>query len=656
MLKTLPSALFAILITSICFSASARQKEEKVVPFKYGVIDLSQFDLKPTGVDSAASAIAIFDIGKGYFQYTQDKTSYVVERHTRYKIINKQGYDYANLELQMYRANGGQGTLVSNMEGATYNLENGKIVVSKIAKDAKFTEKQDKNYSIKKFALPNVKEGSIVEFKYTVKTDFIFRLRPWNFQRPIPTMYSTYSISIPREFNYKVNSKGYENIISETQNAGDAMYYRYSAINVPGLRQENFTTTMDDYITRVSFELASVRNGDGTSTDYTSTWPQIVKRLKDDETFGRFINKSSFTKALLQDILKGATDKDSIVTKVFEYVKNNIKWNKDHDLYTSVPNPKTILEKKVGNTADINLCLLILLKAAKIEVSPVLMSTRDNGAHPGIPLITAFNSIIVEAVLGDRHLLLDATDKNHCVNLISYNNLNHEGLCLDLQNETSKWISTERKKASSKVYNYLLKLDESNKLTGKLFVTSTDYEALKIRDKYLSATNQAEFLKDYKSDKPGLVLKNYEISNLNNPYESLLETMDVEIEDNVEEAGALAYFTPLMYERTKENPFLLEDRKFPVDFAYPVEEIYRVTIELPANYKVEKAPKNEKLILTNQDATFSFIFSQKDTTLGFISKISINKSIFSSEEYFDLKELFKNIVRKQAEQVVIKKS
>jgi hypothetical protein len=655
MLKTLPSALFAILITFLYFSASARQKEEKVAPFKYGVIDLSQFDLKPTGVDSAASAIAIFDIGKGYFQYTQDKTSYVVERHTRYKIINKQGYDYANLELQMYRANGGQGTLVANMEGATYNLENGKIVVSKIAKDAKFTEKQDKNYSIKKFALPNVKEGSIVEFKYTIKTDFIFKLMPWNFQRPIPTLYSAYTLAIPKGLNYKVNLKGYENIVSQRQDAIDGTYYRYSAINIPGLRQENFTITMDEYITRVSFELASVRNDDGSSEDYTSSWPKIVKRLKEDETFGGFINKNSFTKALLQDILKGATDQDSIVKQVFEYVKNNIKWNKEYDFYASVPNPKTVLEKKVGNTADINLCLLILLKAAKIDASPVLMSTRDNGTHPGLPLITAFNSVIVEAVLGDKHLLLDATDKNHCVDMISYNNLNHEGLCIDLPNESSKWISTERKKASSKVYSYLLKLDESNKLTGKLFVTSTAYEALKIRDKYLTATNQAEFLKDYKSDKPGLTLKSYEISNLNNPYESLVETMDVEIEDNVEEAGPLAYFTPLLYERTKENPFLLEDRKFPVDFAYPVEEIYRVTIELPANYKVEKAPKNEKLTLTNQDATFSFIFSQADATIGFISKISINKSIFSSEEYFGLKELFKNIVRKQSEQVVIKK-
>jgi hypothetical protein len=37
------------------------------------------------------------------------------------------------------------------------------------------------------------------------------------------------------------------------------------------------------------------------------------------------------------------------------------------------------------------------------------------------------------------------------------------------------------------------------------------------------------------------------------------------------------------------------------------------------------------------------------------SIISINKSYYTPEEYFDLKALFKAIVEKQAEQVVFKK-
>ncbi|RZK80368.1 MAG: hypothetical protein EOO92_07770 [Pedobacter sp.] len=319
-------------------------------------------------------------------------------------------------------------------------------------------------------------------------------------------------------------------------------------------------------------------------------------------------------------------------------------------------NTKLIFDKKSGNSADVNLCLLSLLKEAGINASPLLLSTRDNGMHPGLPVLTAFNNVIVKAEVGEKTILLDATDKHHAVDLIAYKSLNHEGLEVDLDTETSKWISLERPKVSGKSYSYMLTMDEANKLTGKLYISSTDYEGLRRRDEYTSATNQADFIKSYKSDKPGLNLKNYEILNLDNPDEALTESMDIEVEDNIEEGGNLAFFTPLLYEKTKENPFKLEDRKFPVDFGYPTEETFRISIELPKNYVVDKLPKSEKFSLPEQSATFSIIFSQSENMVGLISKISIRKSVFTPEEYFDLKELFKNIVRKQAEQIVIKKS
>jgi len=633
----------------------AQQSQFRPKEIKYGKVDPEEFDVKPGGADTAAAAIAIFDLGKGYFEYGANGMQYVMERHTRYKIINKNGYEYANMEIQTYR-NNGVGTSLANMEACTYNMEEGKIVSSKLAKDAKFTERQDKNYTIKKFALPNVKEGSVIEYKYTIRTHFIFTLRPWYFQKDIPTLHSEYVVTIPEYYSYKTNQSGFVHIAYAREQQSTSTVHHYLAKDVPGLRDESYVASIDDYRSKITYELASVNVPGEISRDYTSTWPRIVQGLKKDATFGEFIKKSSFTKTLLPEIVKGETDPDSIVCKIFKYVKNTIKWDGEHDLYTSENNPKTIIEKKAGNSADINLCLLILLNAAKIKAAPVLLSTRDNGIHPGVPTISAFNSVIIKTEIGEKSMLLDATDKHHSVDLIAYKNLNHEGLSIDLEKETSAWISLEKPKISGKAYSYSLKMSEDNKLSGKLYITSTDYEGLRRRDEYTSATNQSDFLKSYRSDKPGLILKNYEILNLDNPDESLTEAMDVEIEDNIEEGGNLAFFTPLLYEKTKENPFKLEDRKFPVDFAYPSEEVFRITIELPKNYTIDKAPKSEKFSLPGQTATFSFIFSQSENTIGLISKISIKKSVFTPEEYFDLKELFKNIVRKQAEQIVVKKS
>ncbi|MNV64988.1 hypothetical protein D3C71_1576560 [compost metagenome] len=111
----------------------------------------------------------------------------------------------------------------------------------------------------------------------------------------------------------------------------------------------------------------------------------------------------------------------------------------------------------------------------------------------------------------------------------------------------------------------------------------------------------------------------------------------------------------MLFDRTKENPFKLEERKFPVDFGYPTEENYRITIDFPKGYQLDKTPKNEKIILPDESAAFTFMTATEENKLLLSSKITIKKAYYTPEEYQDLKELFKNIVRKQAEQIVFKK-
>lgn len=660
--------LLTCLILIMAFHSSAQKKESIVKNFKYGKIDPAEFETRISGVDSAAAAVALFDVGNGWFEISPKTQQfvYVFERHTRYKVINKTGYDVANLELQVYRENGAEST-VEYMDGAAYNMENGQMVVSKINKDAKFSEKQSKHYTLKKYTLPNVKEGSIVEFKYKMKSDFIFTLRPWYFQKEIPVLYSQYTVKTPEYLMYKSTPGGFVFLNPMTEVVNDNFYIngsrlsipskktQYIALDVPALKNESFITTMDDYVSKIEFELNATKYPDEGYKTYTSTWPEIISMLKKDENFGAFTNKRSFYSTLLKTIIKEEKNPDSIINILFDYVKNNIKWNGDESKYSSATSPKAILDKKAGNSADINLILYSLLKEANVNVSLVLISTRANGMHPGFPMITKFDNIILQTTVGEKNTLLDATDKNHTPGLISYSNLNHAGFKIDMDGLQGEWIPIEETTLSRSSISYNLNLDEENRLSGKLFISSNNYEGLRRRMKYQSESSEAEFLKSYKSDKPGLSVNKYEVLNLNNPAENLVESMDISIEDNIEEAGNLAYFAPLLYERTKENPFKLDERKFPVDFAYPFEEICRISIEYPKGYTIDKTPKSERVVLPENIASFTFMFATEENRLMLSSKITVLKSLYSAEEYHDLKELFMNIVRKQAEQIVFKK-
>ncbi|MEE1943917.1 DUF3858 domain-containing protein [Pedobacter sp. KR3-3] len=652
-------ALLLLLGITLSHLVGYAQKKE----FKFGKIAPEDFAAKAPGADTAASAVKLFDVGNCYFEIGPGGFVYIFEKHVRYKVLNKNGYDLANYKIGL-RGTGSSKEVLLNMDAATYNMVDGKMVASKLTKDAKFTEELTKAFTYKKFTLPNVKEGSIIEYKYTIRSPFIFNLRGWSFQSGVPTIYTEYNVKIPEFLIYKTNFSGYMQVkqtkhedVNATygSSSSTAKYDQYVLENVPALKNEAYLTTIDDYIPSVDFELQATRFPGEMYKDFSSTWPKIIAELKDDENIGGFVNKNSYAKSVLPGILKGEQDTLTMATLIFNYVKNNLKWNDEYSFYTSATNPKTIFEKKSGNAADINLSLLSLLNEAKIQAYAVLLSTRDNGMHPGYPIISKFNNVIVCIVVNNKNVLLDATDKDIPVGLIGYDNLNHTGFAIDIKNGVGAWIATEPTLPSEKIFNYTLALDKENKLKGKLSQYSRGYSALNLRDKYRTTNNETEFLKNYKKDKTGLELKNYKIDNLDNLDELLTESMDVEIDDNVEEAGNLVYFTPLLYERTKENLFKHEQRVFPVDFAYPFKENYRITVTFPEDYEIDKLPKSMAYKLPDNKGSFSISFVAEGKTLLVKSIIDLPKSVYEPDEYFDLKELFKAVVEKQAEQIVFKK-
>ena len=643
--------------------------------FKFGKVDPQEFATKVSGADSSASGIKLFDIGKGYFEVSPKSGSfvYVFERHIRYKVVNKNGYDLADFDITLYRGDGGSQENLNFMEAGTYNLENGKVVVSKLSKDAKFSEKHDKNFTIKKFTLPNVKEGSILEYRYKIVSDFIYNLHDWYFQSSLPVLYSELDIKIPEYFRYKVTPRGYFPINQVKNEHVNENYYipanqgraetvqakalnlKYVTENVPAIKEEKFITTMEDYISKIEFELSSTHFPGSLYKDYSSSWPKIVNELMDEQTFGKFFSKNSFSRSLSAEIIKSETNPELQMQLIFEHVKANLKWNDSYSKYATVNQVKTVFEKKSGNSADINLSLLSLLVEAKLQASPVLVSTRRNGYHPGYPMLSKFNNVIVAVELGDKTILLDATDKYLSQNLISYQNLNHQGLKINVTQKNGAWIPLEVTIPSKNNIFYNLILSEDNILSGTLYLSSNNYSGLIERNKYTAATNEAEFLTNYKKNKPGLEIKSFKIENLDAPTELLLQTLEVTIEDKVEEAGDLVMLSPLLFEQTKENPFKLEERNFPVDFAYPIEENYRATIEFPKNYKLEKLPANGKIQLPDNEGSFTYIFNTEGNRISLISKIVIAKSIFPTEGYHDLKELFRMLIEKQAQQIVFKK-
>lgn len=204
------------------------------------------------------------------------------ERHKRIKILKKEGYSYADFSIPYYKSNGGGEEKINSLAATAYNVENGKIVATKMTGDARFNEKITKNWWRVKFTVPQVKEGTIIEYRYKIVSDFLFNLREWNFQSELPALYTDYSVTIPEYFNYKSFSKISEELIQQlpfdsyrrsfsgSDDSGGGATERFSFIAncnksrwignaVPAFKEEAYTATSDDHLQKIEFELMSIK-------------------------------------------------------------------------------------------------------------------------------------------------------------------------------------------------------------------------------------------------------------------------------------------------------------------------------------------------------------------------------------------------------------
>lgn len=679
MIKKLLFSVFCIYTLNYSFTYAQKAVPNIYDKVKFGAVSVKDFDVKPTGQDSAASAIMLFKIG--FLDFTissKGRWNYKFEVFKRIKVLNKEGYKYGDFQIPIYR-NSSNEEVLSKVQIASYNLVDGKVVQNKAAKDEKFRDKFDENYTINKFTLSNVQEGSIIEIKYEIQSDFIYTLRDWYFQEEIPIVWCDLSFNKPQYFNYKLNftSAGFVKLvkdeeeqttfsgsaISQSTTGGQNSYNfntnlqsrRWVAENVPAFKDEPYITTEEDFLSKVEFEILSTNfEGEGYK-NYSRTWEKVFEGYKEAEKFGVFAKPNNYTKKLAATLVNENDSLPSKLNKIFDYVKKSIKWNGKNGDYATQNSVKDVLELKSGNIGDINLTLLNLLNSANVKAKPVVLSARDNGAHPGFPSSAKFNYLIVAVAIDSNVVLLDASNVHHGLNIVSVNALSHLGRVVNLDDLTSQWINTDPKVTSNSAITSIITFDDDLKIKGNFTARKTNYLGLSGRKKYSNFATEAEYLKDFKEDKTGLVINKFTATGLDKADETYSESIDFELQDYVEEAGNLFYFNPLLFEQTKENPFKQETRNFLIDFAYPTAENIRIIINIPKGYVLDKAPESVSYKMEDGSMSFLYTVTKSESQIMINSKINLLKSTFEPENYTFIKELFKQIVAKQAQPIVFKK-
>jgi len=640
-----------LLFLSIIQTVYCQRDKEN---FKLGRATRHELNMTVYEKDSTASAVVLEERGH---EFVDEDNDYRFRRdiYKRIKIFDKSEFERATISINTSKTK-----KVIDIKAITYTVEGNKIKKTHLLEKNIYVKKISEYWTQTSFTLPNIEEGCVIEFKYSIINPYS-KIEDWVFQSDIPKIKSDFSASIPGNWKQNIRLRSYRNLDRNNTKInkgciyipgigeGDCSFVEYGFDHVPAFKSEDYMLSEENFKAKVIFEPISFTSTDGRTTKYTKTWKDADKTLRKNFFDGQ-TSKAKFFRKNLPNQLLTIKDNFSRAQAIYTHIQEKMNWNKRYWSPEKLKVRNTY-EEKTGAVDAINLTLYNALTAANIEAYLVALSTRNNGTVTKLfPSVSEFNYVIVKVVIDNKTYFLDATDKQLLFGEIPMRCLNGEGRVLDSK-KGSYWELIKPSYKSYVMNNISFSFDE-NQLNGKIITSKNGYYAYNERKK-TNTISDNEYIENFETKYPFLEVNDFNTipsKTLNGTFKTYVEVSIPDIEKN-----DLIRFNPFIVDYITKNPFKLEERHFPVDFGYSWSKSHNIKIKIPEGYIVTKMPKSKKISLPNKGGSTFLSIKQQNNQISIYAKTFLSKAIYTNKEYHYLKEFYNKIIQMQDCLIELKK-
>lgn len=650
------------LIVTFCVSLTSFSQNELPA---YGKIDKTDLERTDCEYDKGAEAEVLIDWGNTYYDRGTSGISLfktIFECRRRVKILKEKGISQADVKISYYGHNNDEKILRIN--ACTYNLDAaGNIQKTDVGKSSIYSKRINNYISEMIIAFPDVKVGSVIEYRYTMERETMGQLRDWYFQGKIPVRFSQYQLKIPQIFRFSVQPsvvdpvEDKQEVVDERISVDNgfvetkSLKSSYIMRNLPGIKNEPFISTPKDYMQRLEFQLSQIDYGNGNIQDLRVKWADVMKELEKSSYFGLQLEKNVPGTEVLVQQAQAISGAENQVKFLYNSIRKAFNWNGDEDIYTDDGIVKA-WETKTGNTGDINLLLVKLLRDAGIKTSPILFSTREHGlANTSFPFLKQFNIVMAYVTVGDNFFVLDATDKYSSYKLTPQKITNSQGFIVE--GESGKWKDIFSGRNKYKVMAALHgEIDAAGNIKGDGLVNCFDYARRQRCEKWIK--NQPSFKADYFSTE-GTSCTISELNVNNVEADSLPLEQKVKFSGTLNGSGNYRYFTINLFSDLDKNPFISEERISDIDFGFNQEYIIYGNYSIPQEFAYEGLPENISMIMPDTSIIFTRSVQTSDNLLNIRISVEFKRPFYSAAIYPEFAAFYKKMFAKLNEQIVIKK-
>lgn len=636
---------------------------QKMATPSMGQSNLQELQMKTYKNDSTANALVLFEKVHYYIPDLRE-LRFKSDHYRRIKIFNKDGLEYAVEKI--YLKNGEE---LQNVSAITYNLKDSVTIEKTVFKkeDILVNEVSEGIYQ-NIINLPNVKEGSVVEYKYTINRGN-FNIDNWRFQTSIPKIKSEFSQLLPSSIKYKVTLRGGLKLSRDTTYFSKNCFVQnevfkvkrcrnsiFSIDSIPAFKEEPMMSNAESYISKLSFKLDYVLDIGYFPGNFLSTWKSFDAFHLAVLSYNQK-QHTKFFKRKIPDSIFTQKDKLTKAKYIYSFIQDHYSW----DGYLGGGFSKSArkqFNKKTGSVMTINSSLFNSLKAANIACYYVLLSTRGNGIPvKDFPESDTFNYVIIKAVINNKEYFLDATDKLLPFGMVSKRCLNGEARVLNNES-VGYWQVIRPNILNSKSYRVVLDLNEDDSFTGKVSLIKKGYNAA-IQREVFKTVGEKKYIESMEEGFPEMEISDFQIKNLPHIEKSTNESFSILIDEDYMDTDIsnenVIRFNPVLFDRALENPFKTEKRLYPLDFIHKDKSTFLLRINLPKNYTVKKLPEPVAMKLPQNGGLYVYKVAHKGNVISVVVSYKIDRKLFSKDEYFYLKEFYKKIVTAENSYIELEK-
>lgn len=610
---------------------------------RFGKVSKEELEMTEYKPDSAAVAVVLYenrniqvDLSAGG-AFVKD-----VDVHMRIKILKEEGTEWGDFSVMKYVSQSVP-EIVTGIEVVTYNLENDKVVPTKMSREFIYTEDVSSSFQKISFYAQEVKVGSVIEMKYSIHSDRFWEIDDVYFQKTIPVNWVESQVSIPGFFTFNKKLHGslpvqYDSELEPKNLFGyqyEMVVDKFVAVDLPAFKYEPYIYYPRQYFSFVTYDIRSLRLPGMDTKYYGVSWDDVDNTYVNSQIMTRFRAQCQF-KEQLAALPEEGTDVEKIASAV-SLVKDNVVWDEKYKVF---PEPVgQVVKARSGSNADINCLIAGCLREMGYTVDMVLVKMRSSGMLLDFqPERNPYDTFILRVTGSDgSQYYLDGGSPHGYINVLPPDLLVTNAR-LVRPNVPGEWVDLTRLTRNGTTMTVATTLTDDLRLSGEYTCKETGNTSYSTKESYSESDDEQDYISEIETD---LAIEIDDITfGQMKEYSSSSQT-EYKFHKDLDASGDFVYINPFLVKFHSADTFQSLQREFPIDFPFTYSLTYIFTFTIPEGYAVDQIPENRIFKFQPLASTARCSCTVNGNTVQMVYNFSQNKMMCGPEYYQDIRSYWK---------------